>query len=98
MVSKDHVHILARLKAKYSVSDFLKELKAGSSKWAKQHDRLFSWQVRYGAFTVSESQVDKVRRYISGQRQHHHRQSFTDEYIELLKAHGVEFDDRYLWN
>jgi putative transposase len=95
---EDHVHILARLKAKYSISDFLKELKAGSSKWAKQHQSLFSWQVRYGAFTVSGSQVDKVRKYIRRQREHHARQTFTEEYIDLLKAHQVEFNEKYLWN
>lgn len=93
------IHLLVRLKAKYSISGFLQELKADSSKWTKRkHFARFSWQVRYAAFTVSESQFEKVRKYIQGQQEHHKRKSFKDEYIELLKAHNVEFDEQYLWN
>ena len=96
---EDHIHLLVRLQAKYSISDFLQELKADSSKWVKRnHFTKFSWQVRYAAFTVSESQFGKVRKYIQRQQEHHRRKSFTDEYIELLKAHRIEFDERYLWN
>jgi REP element-mobilizing transposase RayT len=96
---EDHVHLLVRLKPKYSISGFLQELKADSSKWTKRnHFAKFSWQVRYAAFTVSESQFEKVRKYIQQQQEHHRRIHFTDEYIELLKAHRVEYDEKYLWN
>lgn len=56
----------------------------------------FAWQNGYGAFTVSESQVAKVRDYIARQAEHHQRRSFRDEFIELLRVNGVEFDERYL--
>jgi len=94
----DHVHLLVRLQAKFSLSEFLQDLKAGSSKWTKRnHFTTFSWQVRYAAFTVSESQFDKVRKYIQRQKEHHRRKSFTEEYVELLNAHRIEFDEKYLW-
>lgn len=95
----DHVHILAKIKPTIAVADFLKQLKANTSGWAnkKTHGR-FSWQTRYGAFTVSESQVDKVRKYIRNQEKHHSKVlSFEEEFKMLLKAHNIEFDERYLW-
>lgn len=95
----DHVHILARLTAKIALSDFMRELKASSSRWVRQnHSPKFGWQTRYGAFTVSESQVQAVRSYIKNQQKHHQSKNFTDEYKEFLTAHGMEFDERYLWS
>ena len=93
----DHVHLLVLLVA-CDFSAFMRELKASSSKWAKRHDPGFGWQRRYGAFTVSESVVDKVRDYIKTQKRHHAKQSFEDEYIALLNKHGVEYDREYLWD
>jgi putative transposase len=77
---EDHVHILARLRADRSVSDALRDLKANASGW--MHDVFpevndFSWQRGYGAFTVSASQVEKVRRYIANQEEHHRKQDFV---------------------
>jgi len=57
----------------------------------------FAWQNGYGAFTVSASQVESVRRYIANQKAHHERQSFEDDFVQLLRLHEVEFDGRYLW-
>ncbi len=93
----DHVHLLVLLEP-CDFSTFMRELKASSSKWAKRHDPNFSWQRRYGAFTVSTSVADKVRAYIRNQKSHHAAQSFQDEYLELLERHGVEFDRQYLWD
>lgn len=94
----DHVHLLVRLQPKLAFSDFMRELKASSSKWIRQnHYEKFSWQSRYGAFTVSESQVGKVRKYIQNQEAHHRKFDFTEEYTALLEAHKVEFDKDYLW-
>lgn len=77
----DHVHLLVRLRPTIAVSDFLSKLKSNSSSWAKRQTRgRFAWQVRYGAFTVSESQVDSVRRYIRNQEKHHQRMSFEEEF------------------
>jgi putative transposase len=95
----DHVHLLVRLPHKIAFSDFMRELKASSSKWVRRHHSSeFAWQSRYGAFTVSESQVDRVRRYIRNQQTHHGKKSFGDEYVEILEAHGIEFDRDYLWS
>ena len=88
----DHVHILAKLPPTIAIADFLEKLKANTSKWAKSVRRGFGWQEGYSAFTVSESQVDRVRPYIQNQREHHARISFHDELIALLEAHGVKYD------
>jgi REP element-mobilizing transposase RayT len=94
----DHVHILCRLTLKIPFPDFMRELKASSSRWVRQnHQPRFSWQRRYGAFTVSESVSPAVRKYIQEQKQHHGRQTFGDEYVKLLRRHGVEFDERFVW-
>jgi transposase-like protein len=57
----------------------------------------FAWQEGYGAFTVSPSQVSKVQRYIEDQVEHHRKRTFEEEYVELLRLSGVEFDEKYLW-
>ena len=56
----------------------------------------FSWQRGYGAFTVSQSNVNEVRRYITNQKEHHKKTTFRDEFIQFLKANGVEYDQRYV--
>ena len=93
----DHVHILARVQPVIALSEFVKKLKTSSSSWAKKTSRNFAWQPRFGAFTVSQSQVEKVRQYILQQEEHHRRVSFEDEFKTLLQAHKVEFNDEYLW-
>lgn len=91
--TNDHVHILAKLRPTISVSEFLSKLKAGSSGWAKRQTAgRFGWQGRFGAFTVSESQVERVRRYIRNQQEHHRKQSFEEEFKALLRAHKIDFD------
>ncbi|HET6671377.1 MAG TPA: transposase [Pyrinomonadaceae bacterium] len=94
----DHVHVLARLGIKRALSDVLRDLKANASGW--MHDvfpemRDFNWQRGYGAFTVSQSNVVGVQRYIAGQEEHLKRVSFRDEFIQFLKANGIEYDERY---
>jgi len=51
----------------------------------------------YGAFSVSESRRDAVILYIQDQEQHHRRISFQEGFLKLLTNHGVEFDERYIW-
>ena len=77
----------------------VRDVKAVSSRWVHEEagDREFSWQEGYGAFTVSASQRDMVREYIAKQEEHHRKRTFQEEYVELLKRSGVEYDDRYLW-
>ncbi len=94
----DHVHLLACLPPTIAISDFMSKLKANSSSWAKaQTNGSFAWQSRYGAFTVSESQIERVRSYIRHQEGHHRQTRFEDEYKSLLRAHRIEFDEAHLW-
>ena len=97
----DHVHLLARLRQDKAVSDVLRAIKANSSGWIRDgfsKVRSFHWQDGYGAFTVSQSQMETVRRYIAGQEAHHRKLSFQEEYLALLKAHEIEYDERHIWN
>lgn len=96
----DHVHILTKLRPDKSVSDVLRDLKANASGW--MHDvfpeqQNFSWQNGYGAFTVSTSQITVVREYILNQEKHHEKRSFRGEFIALLQANEIEFDEKFLW-
>jgi putative transposase len=94
---QEHVHFLLRSSPVVAISDLMRELKANSSKWARRtHEPKFGWRRRYGAFSVSESVVDTVREYIRGQKLHHQKQAFEDEYRSLLRLHRIDFDDRYL--
>ena len=96
----DHVHVLCDLKPNFKVSDVLGKLKAKSSGWIhREFPNLndVSWQAGYGAFTVSASAVPDVARYIRNQKKHHKSMSFEEEFRALLEKHGIEFDDRYLF-
>ena len=95
----DHVHILAKLRQDKALSKVIGELKANSSGWVSRTFKQalgFAWQEGYGAFTVSESQVPKVRGYIERQEEHHRSVSFLEEFKVILRAHGLPFDERYL--
>jgi hypothetical protein len=97
--TEDHVHLLTKLRPDKALSDVLRDLKANASGW--MHDvfpelKAFTWQRGYGAFTVSQSNVDEVRRYIAHQKEHHQKVSFRNEFIQFLKANGIEYDERYL--
>jgi REP element-mobilizing transposase RayT len=96
--TKDHIHILAEFPASISVSDMLRRIKGNSSKWIKDKGRPFAWQRGYAAFSVSQSLADRVKTYIQGQEEHHQKNSFQDELISLLKMHGIEYDEKYIWS
>jgi REP element-mobilizing transposase RayT len=94
----DHAHALVRLKATHTLSDVVRQMKRGSSAWIHRHGvRKFERQAGYGAFTVSPSQVSRVTQYIANQVAHHRKKTFEEEYLELLRLSGVEFDERYVW-
>lgn len=98
---EDHAHALFDLARTVSVSQAVEELKTSSSKWIKTQGvglSAFAWQNGYGAFAVSESNVIAVRRYIEGQREHHRKKTFQEEYREFLIKHQVPFDERYVWD
>jgi REP element-mobilizing transposase RayT len=95
----DHVHILASLPPALALADALRLIKANSSRWMheKAGRRLFSWQAGYSAFSVSRSNATRVIHYIQQQERHHRRMPFKEELIRFLKVHGLEFNERYLW-
>ena len=97
----DHVHLLVRLRASLSLSEMVKQIKGGSSHWMNQSPgnvHYFGWQNGYGAFSVSESQVDTVRRYIQNQERHHVRRTFRNEMLSLLRKHRIEFEEKYVFD
>jgi REP element-mobilizing transposase RayT len=97
----DHVHALFALSKNHSIAEIVYQIKRGSSKWIKIHDprlRKFHWQDGYGAFSVSQSHVEQVRRYIAGQERHHRRVTFQDEFRMFLRRYEIEFDERYVWD
>jgi putative transposase len=100
----DHLHLVIRIKPDVSVSEIVRLVKANSSnssKWA--NERLtgmwrFAWQRAFGAFTVSSSQLDAVRQYVRTQEDHHRVRTFQEEFVDFLKRHEIEFDERYVWD
>ncbi len=97
----DHLHIVVKLKPKHVAPDLLKKIKANSSKWVNDHRKIdgrYSWQVGYGIFSVSQSQLDKVILYVKNQKQHHQTKTFQEEFVILLEKNGIEYDPKYLWD
>jgi len=97
----DHVHGLFTLSKNHSIAEVVYEVKRSSSKWIKTQGpkyRKFFWQSGYGAFSVSQSHVEQVRKYIACQERHHHKVTFQGEYREFLRRYDVDYDERYVWN
>jgi putative transposase len=97
----DHVHILCRMSKQVSIVALLKAIKAHSSIWIKTKGDLldsFYWQDGYGAFSVSETDLDKVSAYIENQHEHHSKHTFQEEYRAILKRYNVDYDERYVWD
>jgi REP element-mobilizing transposase RayT len=97
----DHVHILAKVGRKVSISDWVGELKRVTSAWVKTRfpgKSGFYWQEGYAVFSVSQSNTDAVVTYIEKQEEHHAGRSFQDEFRVLLKRHQMEWDERYAWD
>ena len=97
----DHVHILCCLSRTRSISSILKELKQFSSAWVKEKwpgKQDFYWQSGYAVSSVSQSNVDVVRKYIDGQEEHHRTRTFQEEFISFLRKHKIPYDERYVWD
>ncbi len=95
----DHVHVLAKLRPDRALSDVLRGLKANATGWMHNvFPRLadFYWQRGYAAFTVSQSNLRQVQRYLARQKEHHAKVAFRDEFIKFLKVNGIEYDERYI--
>jgi len=98
---EDHIHILCLLSRKFAIMKLIEEAKTETSKWLKKQSpelSNFSWQGGYGAFSVSESNISQVKKYIANQEQHHKRMTFQDEFRELCKRHGIELNERFAWD
>lgn len=96
---EDHIHILTHLHPSVALADLVKDIKLSTSKFIKEKS-LFTnfrgWQGGYGAFTYSVDSKSILINYIINQAEHHRKKTFREEYLELLKEHGVEFDEKYL--
>jgi REP element-mobilizing transposase RayT len=96
----DHVHLLASLGRTVDVAEAVRLIKSNSSGWIHRELSLpdFHWQDGYGAFAVSYSNIDQVKSYLANQEQHHRRISFQDEFLEFLRRHDLQWDERYIWD
>ncbi len=97
---EDHIHIVTHLHPTVALSSLIKDMKIASSKWIKEKN-IFSdfigWQDKYGAFTYSIKDKDRLIEYVKNQKKHHKTKSFKEEFIELLNEHKIDFDEKYLW-
>ena len=98
---EDHVHLLCGFSRTITIANWIKELKRISNLWLKQQDQTFAdfeWQGGYAVFSVSHSNIERVKGYIARQEQHHRKISFQDELRALLRKHAIEWDERYVWD
>ena len=97
----DHVHLLTTLSRTVTIAEFVKEVKRVSTDWIQDHGHdlaSFRWQAGYGAFSVSESNKDAVVEYILHQEEHHRTVTFQDEFRGFCDKHGIDYDERYVWD
>lgn len=98
---ENHVHVLLMFSRTETVAYVVEEMKRNSSRWIKtispQYED-FAWQGGYGVFSVSQSQIHKVVRYIEKQKEHHRKHSFQEEYLEFLRLHDIEYDEKYVFS
>lgn len=94
----DHIHALFSLARTWTVADIVKEVKASSSKWMKTKVGEFQWQAGYGAFSIGQSGVTGLKQYIAGQKEHHRKNSFQDEFRGFCRVYQVEIDEQYVWD
>lgn len=96
----DHIHILVSLSPTITISDLVRDIKAGSSKFINDNNWMngrFNWQEGYGAFSYSKSSVDSVVKYILKQEEHHKNKTFKEEYFDFMTKFEIEYDSKYLF-
>ena len=97
----DHIHILTTFPRTITVADFVKDIKANSSRWLKTKGELyhdFGWQNGYGVFSVSSSKKQVVANYIARQKEHHKKTDYKSEFLQFLHEYGVNYDEQYVWD
>jgi REP-associated tyrosine transposase len=100
MGTADHVHILFSLARIITIADVVEEVKTNTSKWIKTKGpefRNFHWQREYGAFSIGQSNVETLKKYLRNQKAHHRRVTFQDEYRRFLKTYGIDYDENHVW-
>jgi putative transposase len=98
--TEDHIHVLCIMSKNISLANLLEDIKGNSSRWIKTkgiYYRQFAWQGGYAGYSVSQSRVEAVNKYIENQKIHHKKQSFKEEYIQFLHENGITFNEDYLW-
>jgi len=98
--TENHLHILTTMSKNLSLAKFVEEIKRNSSRWIKnksEHYQFFAWQGGYAGYSVSQSKVATVEKYIENQKEHHKIETFQDEYVKFLREYKVDFDEKYLW-
>jgi putative transposase len=96
----DHVHIFVGMKPSISISDLVRDIKAGSSKFINDNKWIkgkFNWQEGFGAFSYSRSHIDNVVKYILNQEEHHNKKTFKEEYLDFLEKFEIEYDQKYVF-
>ena len=97
----DHVHILVGMKPNISISDLVRDIKAGSSKFINEGKWIngkFNWQEGFGAFSYSKNSIDNVVKYILNQEERHKKKKFKEEYLDFLKKFDIEYDEKYVFD
>jgi REP-associated tyrosine transposase len=91
--------MLIRIRPSHSIAEIARIVKTNSSRWMREKGlKEFAWQSGYGAFSVSESNIPGVTKYIATQDEHHRKRSFQEEFVAFLKNNKVAYDERYIWN
>jgi REP element-mobilizing transposase RayT len=96
----DHIHILIGLRPTQALAELVKVVKQESTNWINDQKftpKKFNWQEGYGAFSYTKSDVPRVIKYIQNQENHHREIKFLDEYVEMLKVHEIDYDEKYLF-
>ena len=96
----DHIHLLVSMARTLTLADLVRAIKSNSSAWIHKEFpnlRRFTWQDGYGAFAVSYSGIDALENYLAKQEEHHRTMSFKEEFLQLLRRHDLEWDERYIW-
>ena len=99
--TQNHIHIACTLPRTMTVSKLIETIKTSSSKWMKKKDKRcddFSWQSGYAVFSLGQSQLATLLKYIEQQKEHHRKKTFKEEVLDFLKKYGVDYDERYLWD
>ncbi|MCF2445068.1 IS200/IS605 family transposase [Dyadobacter sp. CY345] len=97
----DHIHVFVGIRPSMSVSDLVRDIKNNSSNFINSKKFVkgkFSWQEGYGAFSYGQSQIESVFNYIKNQESHHQKQTFREEYLDMLVKFQVQYDDKYLFD